>query len=131
MLERTPAHIRHGSNVGQPLTRQDGVLKVTGAAIYAADNNPDGLAHAVVAVSSIARGRVTALDIDAALAHPGVIDVMTPGHKPKLARHPYETGEPFMFKLDLLQDDLVDERRHSRQDGPVDGRMNTTRPRQN
>ena len=107
MLERTPAHIRHGSNVGQPLTRQDGVLKVTGAAIYAADNNPDGLAHAVVAVSSIARGRVTALDIDAALAHPGVIDVMTPGHKPKLARHPYETGEPFMFKLDLLQDDLV------------------------
>ena len=107
MPERAPSHIRHGSNIGQPLTRQDGLLKVTGAAKYAADNNPAGLAHAVLCVSSIARGRVTALDLDAARAHPGVIDVMTPGHRPKLARHPHETGEPFMFKLDLLQDDLV------------------------
>ena len=33
-LSRDPAHVRHGSNVGQPLTRRDGVLKVTGAARY-------------------------------------------------------------------------------------------------
>ena len=33
---------RYGSNVGQPLTRRDGVLKVTGRATYAADNHPDG-----------------------------------------------------------------------------------------
>ena len=44
-------HVRHGSNSGQPLTRRDGVLKVTGAATYAADNHPDGLLHAVLAVS--------------------------------------------------------------------------------
>ncbi len=31
-LTRDPAHLRHGSNIGQPLTRTDGVLKVTGKA---------------------------------------------------------------------------------------------------
>ena len=36
-------HVRHGSNIGQPLTRRDGVLKVTGAARYAADNHPAGM----------------------------------------------------------------------------------------
>ncbi len=25
---QAPAHVRHGSNIGQPLTRRDGVLKV-------------------------------------------------------------------------------------------------------
>ena len=58
-LTQTPAHTRHGSNIGQPLTRRDGILKVTGAARYAADNHPAGMLHAVLAVSSIARGRVT------------------------------------------------------------------------
>jgi xanthine dehydrogenase YagR molybdenum-binding subunit len=28
---------RHGANIGQPLTRRDGLLKVTGQARYAAD----------------------------------------------------------------------------------------------
>ena len=51
-------HVRLGSNSGQPMTRRDGVLKVTGAATYAADNHPAGLLHAVYAVSTIARGRV-------------------------------------------------------------------------
>ena len=35
-LAQAPLHVRHGSNIGQPLTRVDGVLKVTGAARYAA-----------------------------------------------------------------------------------------------
>jgi xanthine dehydrogenase YagR molybdenum-binding subunit len=102
-----PAHIRHGSNIGQPLTRRDGLLKVTGAARYAADNHPPGMLHAVMAVSSIARGRVTSLDVAAARAHPGVVEVMTPANTPKLARHPDQTGEPFTYKLDLLQDERV------------------------
>jgi xanthine dehydrogenase YagR molybdenum-binding subunit len=101
------AHIRHGSSIGQPLTRQDGFLKVTGAARYAADNHPPGMLHAVMAVSAIARGRVTSLDVAAARAHPGVIEVMTPANAPRLARHPDQTGEPFTYKLDLLQDDRV------------------------
>ncbi|HLH49204.1 MAG TPA: hypothetical protein VKV96_07685, partial [Roseiarcus sp.] len=56
-------HIRHGSNIGQPLTRRDGVLKVTGKARFAADHHPAGMLYAVMAVSSIARGRVKSLDV--------------------------------------------------------------------
>ena len=56
-------HIRHGSSIGQPLTRRDGVLKVTGGARYAADNHPRGMLYAVLAVSGIARGRVSFLDV--------------------------------------------------------------------
>src|SRR5712672_114477 len=109
-LAQTPAqapHVRHGSNIGQPLTRRDGVLKVKGEARYAADNHPPGMLHAVLAVSSIARGRVTSLDVPAAKAHPGVVDVMTPAHKPPLAADPDAKMHPFMFRLDLLQNDQV------------------------
>jgi Aldehyde oxidase and xanthine dehydrogenase, a/b hammerhead domain len=104
---QAPPHVRHGSNIGQPLTRRDGVLKVTGGARYAADNHPAGMLYAVLAVSSIARGRVTFLDVQAAKGHPGVIDVMTPANKPPLAQDPDEKTNPFMFRLDLLQNDQV------------------------
>jgi xanthine dehydrogenase YagR molybdenum-binding subunit len=103
----TAAHVRHGSSVGQPLTRRDGVLKVTGHARYAADNHPAGLLYAVMATSSIAKGRVTALDVAAAKAHPGVVEVMTPANKPPLARDPDEKTDPFTFRMELLQTDRV------------------------
>jgi xanthine dehydrogenase YagR molybdenum-binding subunit len=106
-LTPAPAHLRHGSNIGQPLTRRDGVLKVTGAAGYAADNHPPGMLYAVLTVSSIARGRVTFLDVDAAKAHTGVVEVMTPANRPPLAQDPDEKTNPFMFRLDLLQDDRI------------------------
>ena len=106
-LTQAPAHQRHGSNIGQPITRRDGVLKVTGAARYAADNHPPGMLYAVLAVSSIARGRVSVLDVAAAKAHPGVVEVMTPANKPELALDPDAKLHPFMFRLDLLQNDRV------------------------
>lgn len=106
-LTVTPAHLRHGSNMGQPMTRRDGILKVTGQARYAADNHPAGMLYAVLAVSQIARGRVTFLDVEAAKKHPGVVDVMTPANKPKLAMDPDAKMNPFMFRLDVLQNDLV------------------------
>ncbi|HEY1980878.1 MAG TPA: molybdopterin cofactor-binding domain-containing protein, partial [Xanthobacteraceae bacterium] len=106
-LTQAPAHVRHGSNIGQPLSRRDGVLKVTGRARYAADNHPPGMLYAVLAVSSIARGRVASLEIAAAKAHPGVVEVMTPANKPALAQDPDEKSNPFMFRLDLLQNDRV------------------------
>ncbi|HEY2229117.1 MAG TPA: xanthine dehydrogenase family protein molybdopterin-binding subunit, partial [Xanthobacteraceae bacterium] len=79
---------RHGASIGQPLTRRDGLLKVTGQARYAADNHPSGMLHAALAVGSIARGRVTFLDVAAAKAHPGVVEVMTPANRPPLAMDP-------------------------------------------
>jgi xanthine dehydrogenase YagR molybdenum-binding subunit len=63
--------------------------------------------YAVLAVSSIARGRVAFLDVAAAKAHPGVVEVMTPANKPALAQDPDEKTNPFMFRLDLLQNDRV------------------------
>ncbi len=105
-LSSTP-HVRHGSNAGQPMTRRDGVLKVTGAATYAADNNPPGLLHAALVVSRIARGRVVSLDAAAAKAHPGVVDVMTPENRPALAHDPDAKFHPFMFRVELLKDDHV------------------------
>jgi xanthine dehydrogenase YagR molybdenum-binding subunit len=101
-----PQH-RHGANIGQPLTRRDGLLKVTGQARYAADNHPPGMLHAVLAVSSIARGRVIFLDVTAAKTHPGVVEVMTPANRPPLALDPDAKLDPFMFRLDLLQNDGV------------------------
>jgi xanthine dehydrogenase YagR molybdenum-binding subunit len=107
VLSTSPAHQRHGSSIGQPLTRRDGVLKVTGEARYAADNHPPKMLHAVLAVSTIARGRVSFLDVDAAKCHPGVVEVMTPANRPALAEDPDAKTNPFMFRLDLLQNDDV------------------------
>jgi xanthine dehydrogenase YagR molybdenum-binding subunit len=104
-LTRDPTHVRHGSNIGQPLTRRDGVLKVTGAARYAADNHLPRMLHAVMAVSSIARGRVTSLDIAAAKRHPGVVEVMTLQNRPPLAGDPDAKPNPFMFRIEVLQSD--------------------------
>jgi xanthine dehydrogenase YagR molybdenum-binding subunit len=106
-LAQAAPHIRHGSNIGQPLTRRDGVLKVTGGARYAADHHPTGMLHAVLAVSSIARGRVNFLHVPAAKGHPGVVEVMTPENRPSLAEDPDAKTTPFMFRLDLLQNDGV------------------------
>ena len=103
VLNETGARRRHGSNIGQPLTRREGVLKVTGAATFAADNRSTGMLYAVVAVSTIARGRVTFLDEAAARAHPGVVEVMTPANRPPLASDPDEKSNPFMFRMELLQ----------------------------
>jgi xanthine dehydrogenase YagR molybdenum-binding subunit len=106
-LTQAPRHARHGSNIGQPLTRREGVLKVKGEARYAADNHPPGMLHAVLAVSSIARGRVSFLDVQAARSHPGVVEVMTPANRPPLAEDPDAKTNPFMFRMDLLQNDQV------------------------
>lgn len=102
-----PQYRRHGSNAGQPLTRRDGVLKVTGRATYAADKHPAGMLYAVTAVSRIARGRVTALDVAAAKAYPGVVEVLTPANRPPLAHDPDEKMPPFGFRVEVLQDDSV------------------------
>jgi len=106
-LTQSPMHLRHGSNIGQPLTRRDGVLKVTGAAKYAADQQPPGMLHAVLATSSVARGRVAHLDVAAAKTHPGVVEVITPANRPALAQDPDEKPNLFTFRLDLLQSDRV------------------------
>ncbi|WP_406351916.1 xanthine dehydrogenase family protein molybdopterin-binding subunit [Streptomyces sp. NBC_00658] len=63
--------------VGQALSRVDARLKVTGAATYAAEHRFEGLLYGVIVNSTAARGTVSAIDVDAARAHPGVVRVLT------------------------------------------------------
>ena len=103
----TVQHVRFGSNSGQPVSRRDGIAKVTGAATFAADNAPEGLLHAVYLSATIARGRVTRLDTAAAAAHPGVVHVITPANRPPLQGDPDDKPTMFSFRIEVLQDDSV------------------------
>ncbi|MDX3845388.1 xanthine dehydrogenase family protein molybdopterin-binding subunit [Streptomyces europaeiscabiei] len=91
--------------VGAGLPRVDARLKVTGGAKYAADNNPDGVVHAVIVESSIGRGRITGIDTRAAEAEPGVLKVISHLNAPKLP--PVEGRFPPGKPLRAFQDDRV------------------------
>ncbi len=70
--------------IGQPLSRADGRLKVTGRARYTADVRLDGALHASIVHSTIANGRVIALDTARAEKAPGVMTVLTAHSMPRL-----------------------------------------------
>jgi xanthine dehydrogenase YagR molybdenum-binding subunit len=80
-----------GQSVGQPVERVDGRRKVTGAAKYAADSRHERLAHAVLVQSTIAKGRIAAIDTAAAGRAPGVIAILTHQNAPKLGLPPSGT----------------------------------------
>lgn len=107
MPDTLSPQVRFGSNSGQPVTRRDGIAKVTGTATFAADNMPDGLLHAVYVPATIARGRVAALDVAAAEAHPGVIRVYTPANRPALQGDPDDKPTMFSMRIEALKDDTV------------------------
>src|SRR4051812_16614791 len=65
------------ANMGAPLKRMDGRLKVTGDARYAADLPLGNLAHGVLVTSSIARGRIRSFDLAGARAVPGLLEIFT------------------------------------------------------
>ena len=69
--------------VGMSVSRVDGRAKVTGAARYAAEVPAADLVYGVVVNSTIAKGRITGFELDAAKAVPGVLDVLTHAHRPK------------------------------------------------
>ena len=52
---------KHGQ-IGKPVSRLDGPLKVTGKARFAAEVSLDGLTYAAIAYSTIARGRIARID---------------------------------------------------------------------
>jgi xanthine dehydrogenase YagR molybdenum-binding subunit len=72
------------SPVGQPLPRVDGVLKVRGAARFAAEVPFRNLAYAALKCSTIPKGRITSLEISEAKSAPGVLLVLTHENAPKL-----------------------------------------------
>ncbi len=64
-------------NMGQPVPRIDGTLKVTGGARYPADVKIKNPAYGYLVTSSIARGEISNIDTTDALETSGVIDVIT------------------------------------------------------
>ena len=96
--------------VGSPVSRVDGALKVKGEARFAAEFPMAGLLYAALVYSTIAKGRVSALETGAAEAAAGVALVMTHRNAPKMKPAPL-----FMTKdkaaggddLPVMQDDRV------------------------
>ena len=95
--------------IGQPLDRVDGRLKVTGQATYTADWNPPGVTYGVLVASTIATGKITSIDIQAARQVPGVIAVLSHEDGMKLAMDPMKVDpdSPSNRALQLLQDERV------------------------
>ena len=97
--------------VGQPIKRIEGRAKVLGKARFAAEYPIRNVAHAVPVLSTIARGRISAIDTAAAEAAPGVLKVLTHLNAPKLPyRAPKEhpatdpaVGDP----MKPLRDDVI------------------------
>jgi xanthine dehydrogenase YagR molybdenum-binding subunit len=74
--------------VGQPRSRADGRLKVTGGARYAADTPVDGVVYGVLVGATIPAGRITELHTAAAAQAPGVLQIFTHRNMPRLAPVP-------------------------------------------
>lgn len=70
--------------IGAPMDRVDGRLKVTGGARYSAEYELPGLTYAVLVGSTIAKGRITGMDTRAAERAPGVLAVITHLNSPKV-----------------------------------------------
>ena len=92
------------SIIGQPATRQDAKLKVTGTAKYAAEFALPNMAYAVLVTSPIGRGIITNLDTAEARQATGVLAVISHQDKPKLraldpkamAKAQAQTGEALL-----------------------------------
>ncbi|MBV9308718.1 MAG: xanthine dehydrogenase family protein molybdopterin-binding subunit, partial [Acidobacteriaceae bacterium] len=70
--------------IGQPISRVEGRLKVTGRAQYAAEIPIPGLRFALLRGSTIAHGRIKGIDTSAAEKVPGVTGILTYKNMPRL-----------------------------------------------
>ncbi|EST32762.1 hypothetical protein N566_19815 [Streptomycetaceae bacterium MP113-05] len=86
--------------VGTPMERLDGPAKVTGTARYAFEHPVENPLYVHPLQATVARGRVTAVDTEAAEASPGVACVLTHRDAPRLA----DTGD---LELAVLQSGRV------------------------
>ena len=95
--------------IGQPISRFDGRLKVTGKADYTADIAVPALLHAAIVSSRIARGRIRAIDVRAAERVPGVSAVFTYQNMPRMnpTPKPWSHLHPHGQSYLPLQDDKV------------------------
>ena len=71
--------------IGQAIDRIDGRAKVTGAALYAADNRADRMAFGSIVTATIGHGRIATINSNAARRMPDVLLVMTHENAPRQA----------------------------------------------
>jgi xanthine dehydrogenase YagR molybdenum-binding subunit len=93
--------------IGEPLSRSDGRLKVTGGARYTADIALAGAAHAAIVHSTIASGRIVSIDTSVAERAPGVLVVLTHHNMPRMNRVPWSHLHPQGQTYLPLQDDKI------------------------
>jgi xanthine dehydrogenase YagR molybdenum-binding subunit len=95
--------------VGQPISRADGGLKVTGAARYTADIRLPGATHAAIVHSTIANGRTVSIDTSAAEKAPGVLAVFTHRNMPRMnpVPQPWSHLRPYGQSYLPLQDEGI------------------------
>ena len=99
---------RDASAVGAALTRTDAAAKVAGEAKYSAEFRVEGLCHAVMARSTIPRGRIVRIDVEAVRRMPGVVLVLTHHNAQKLPQKGRAAVKPPAGReMSLLQDDAV------------------------
>ena len=97
------------AQIGKPLARVDGRLKVTGAATYAAEFQRPDLAYGTLIQSAIANGRVVKIDILAAKSAPGVIEILTRENTPGFKPYPDDLtkkGAPGENRMPLQDDEI-------------------------
>ena len=96
------------SIIGQPVNRVDGPLKVTGRAVYAYEQQVPNAACGVLVTSTIAKGRITAIDTTAAQKAGGVLLVMSHLNAPKLPELKSQKPAPPAGRvLQVFQDNVV------------------------
>ena len=103
-----PLRGKHGQ-IGEPISRLDGALKVGGKARFVSDAPLDGMLYTALVHSTIARGRIATLDTAAAEAAAGVILVMTHRNAPRLKKPKafLEGGGVAGSNLPIMQDDTI------------------------
>jgi xanthine dehydrogenase YagR molybdenum-binding subunit len=97
-------------HVGEPVSRIDGPLKVSGSARFAAEFSMERMVYAAITYSTIAKGRLAEIDTAAAESAPGVVAVMTYRNAPRLKPPPLILSDIRAGGLDTLpvmQDDRI------------------------
>lgn len=96
--------------IGETVSRVDGPLKVGGAARFSGEVAYDDLAYGAIVYSSIARGRIAAIDTADAETQHGVLLVMTHLNAPRMKAPPMMMADPkgaAASNLPVMQDDRI------------------------
>lgn len=85
-MENTPS-------VGQPISRLEGHLKVTGEAKYAAEYDAPDLLYGYIVNSTITKGKIKVIDTSEIKKMEGVVEVFTHDNRPSTARFDFQYAD--------------------------------------